>query len=66
MIVRLSSKPAVQAPPPIIIKGKWINGGGTFRAWYASHGKIKIVDADGPMSWQIENALRRQSALVAA
>lgn len=63
MIARLSSKPAIQGSTPIIIKGKWINGGGTFRAWYASYGKIKIVDADGPMSWQIENALRRQSAL---
>jgi hypothetical protein len=65
MIERVrSKKPTIVIPADIFLKGKWIDGGNAFRVWYVSNGKIKVVNANGASSWEIDNAMRREAVLV--
>ncbi len=63
MAERVRSKKPNPPQAPIILFGRWIDGGNAFRVRYISNGKIKVVDANGASSWEIENAMRRTAVL---
>ena len=60
MVERVRSKKSIviNSPANIILSGRWIDGGSTFRVWYVSNGEVKMVDASGSSSREIDKAMR--------